>query len=58
MKFVSNLKSMQNVGFEQTQNLLRFLFYKNNLFIRKKTVMEAISCALFWPTSNKYIYKI
>ena len=36
-KPVSNLKSMQKVGFTQTlQNLLRFLFHKKNFFTRKK----------------------
>ena len=34
-KLVSSLTSMQSVGFEQTSNLLRFWFCKNNFFTGK-----------------------
>ena len=45
-KPVSNLESMQIVGFSQhLQNLLRFLFCKSNLFIIKKLV-ETISVTI------------
>ena len=53
-KLVLNTKSMQNAGFEQTfmKSIEIFVLY------REKNVMETISCALFWPISNKYIYEI
>ena len=45
-------------------NLLRFSFRKNNFSTGKITVVETIlvavidRCAMSWPVSNKYIYKI
>ena len=57
---------MQNVGFEQTWNLFKFSFPKNNLLTGKKLCSgNHLSghhwyfwCAKSWPVSNKYIYKI
>ena len=45
-KPVLNLLSMQSVGFEQTWNLLRFLFHNNNFFTGKKTLVETISVTI------------
>ena len=46
-KPISNLKSMQSVGFQQTSTKFRrFSFCKNIFFIGKKTVVETISVVI------------
>ena len=45
----SYLKSMQNVGFEQTStNLLTFLLCKNNFFYRKKNLNKNHLSGHYW----------
>ena len=39
-------------------NLLRFSFCKKNFFMGRRSIIETITCALFWSISNKYIDEI
>ena len=45
LQHVSNLRSLQNLGFEQTSKKFIEIFVPNN-FYRKKTVVETISVAI------------